>query len=311
MAPKKIAQPKKAKFTISQSFMKDMADYLSKNLCGNVLKAKWVDKIYPDEPSDAQELGSYFEYRATGGLPKSGIIPQPKYMTSAINAKRKLAGFDKYTDQQIIEHFKFGITEMYEPYRIATRNAEIFKAYIERMGFKVVAFGKRVTKGDHEGTIDLILEAVRDIKFRNGRVLNKGDQTIVDMKYSGLIGERWTRFGWPSEPALWTPDQKRYNAFQARQYKYLSDGLPFFFWVTDPKNEGNALLVEATGLNDFTIEQHLAEGRKMADDLALFVEIGFTPWPELKRCEDCPLKEKCADRQMYPEPIQVFMGIED
>lgn len=309
----KKVTPKKPVFMISQSFMKDCADYYSKNLCGNVLKAKYVDRTYPDGPSDAQELGAYFEYKATGGLPRSGVVPQPKFMTSEIKAKKKLVGFDKFTDQQIIEHFKFGLDQMYDDYRRATRNAERFKAYIDRMGLVVVSFGKRVTKLEFEGTIDVILEATRAIKFANGRILAKGQRIVVDMKYSGLVGDRWTRFGWPVDPALWTPEQKKYNAYQARQYHYLSDGLPFFFWVTDngAKAEGNVLLVEVTGLTEFTIEQHLAEGRKMAENLALFVDIGFEPWPELKRCDDCPLKEACNDKQLFPEPIQVFMGIED
>ena len=62
---------------ISQSFLKDYNEYKGKNLCGVQLKAKHFDNVqFPS--SEAMDLGNYFEYMATGSLPRNGIVPEPR-----------------------------------------------------------------------------------------------------------------------------------------------------------------------------------------------------------------------------------------
>ena len=62
---------------ISQSFLKDYNEYKGKNLCGLQFKAKHFDNIeFPT--TEAMDLGNYFEYQATGSLPRNGQIPKPR-----------------------------------------------------------------------------------------------------------------------------------------------------------------------------------------------------------------------------------------
>ena len=62
---------------ISQSFLKEFAEYKSGNTCGLQIKAKYIDGVkFPS--TDAMELGNFFEYMATGSLPRDGHTPEPK-----------------------------------------------------------------------------------------------------------------------------------------------------------------------------------------------------------------------------------------
>lgn len=297
MAKKKTTPAKSDKFMISQSFIKDTDRYLAKELCGNVYESKYVKRNYPDRPSASMAVGTYFEYLATGALPKSGEIPQPMYMKGK-----------GPTD---------GIEGLYADYRRAARAAERFKDDLRGMGCKVVEFGQRVTREDYEGTIDAIveftgmvgLERVESVKIGT-RVLKPGDRFIIDLKYSGLIDETWTVFGWPVNPARWTPAQKRYNGHQAKTYTFLKNGLPYFFYVaaSDTKSEGERVFFEITGLTEEVIAEHLRMGRKMAGDIPFFQEIGFTAWPSHSHCKDCPLAEGCKDKKTFKDAIQVDLG---
>lgn len=64
---------------ISQSFLKDFSDYKSdfETVCGLQIKAKFFDGVeFPS--SEAMDLGNYFEYKATGCLPRNGKVPEPR-----------------------------------------------------------------------------------------------------------------------------------------------------------------------------------------------------------------------------------------
>lgn len=305
----KAKHPSKKIFRISQSFMKDHWDYLNQKLCGYVLEAKYVTNTWPDQPSDAQRLGSIVEYLVSGALPKSGLIPLPEFTkASGVQPQANKGGY-KIADLNRLRE------SLLAPYKKALDNANAILRYLAVMDLEIVSAGDHRVKGKNEGTIDLVVKAGRELKFRNGITIAKGEMFVIDMKYSGLIGDRWSRFGWPLSDEQWTNEQKRYNAFQSRQYHYLSGGMRFFFWVTgsdgaEGKNIGNVALFEITGLDKETIQVHLAEGEKALKDMELFKEIGFTPFPELNRCKDCPLRMACKDKQEYPEPIAVNLGLD-
>ena len=74
---------------ISQSFVKEYSKYKQKKSCGLQVKAKYIDGIkFPS--SDTMELGNYFEFMATGCLPRSGEIPTPEIVYKG-TAKEKLS----------------------------------------------------------------------------------------------------------------------------------------------------------------------------------------------------------------------------
>jgi hypothetical protein len=141
---------------ISQSLIKAYSDYTSGKLCGDVFKRKYIDKDLIEEPSDAMKKGMYFEYLATGQLPKNGVVPQPETLKSG------------------------GLTAEYKKVEAQAKN---FKNYIEKMGIQVLGKGEYWKKNGLEGTTDI-------------RAVWNRQQIIIDLKLSGLLYDKWADFGW-------------------------------------------------------------------------------------------------------------------
>lgn len=266
---------------ISQSFTKDMLDYQAGELCGNMVKARWVDdRLFPG--SDAMALGAYFEYQFTllmtgvGTLPKDGKIPMAKMMVSG---KDKLA-----------------------PYRTADANVRHLKDYFEEMGLKIVSAGKRLTKGRFDGTLDLICEVTKNRTF-NPSTWNIGDKIIIDLKYSGLLDDKWNKMGWAQLSMPGPQVQKDYHRIQATQYSYIGN-LPFYYLVMSSTNETDIRMFDMPPPRD-EFHEHLTRGNRLFEDFEFGVGAGFTPYPEISRCNDCPLKKECPDKHTFPHPIFV------
>jgi hypothetical protein len=139
---------------ISQSLMKSLQKYFLKEECGLILKAMYVENKDLFK-SDAMLLGQYFEYIATGQLPKFGNVPKAKKVSEG-TPKEKLA----------------------EPYQRAYQSALYCKVLIQKMDIDVLSTGETLEFNDAKGTLD--------IKARwNGRLC------IIDLKYSGLLDNKW------------------------------------------------------------------------------------------------------------------------
>lgn len=279
---------------ISQSLMKSVRDYLDGGACGVMIREQYIKGRLFDAPSKSMKLGIYFEYILTGALPKSGITPQPEFMKTPVNANVK-AGRDRFDG--------LGIKDMYEPYREAHENAAKVKAMWVEMGLEIALdkegrplVGWRITKGRHEGTIDVVLRATRDIKFSDGFSLKEGDLISGDIKYSGLKDDKWSVHGWQR-----TDIQKIYHGTQAKEYKYLSS-LDSTFWVVDPK--GKYVLFFWCIIDQSAIEAHLEEANELHKRLIELDEIGMLePRPEFNKCADCALFDECVHKHTFPHPV--------
>lgn len=273
---------------ISQSFIKTMRAYNAKEECGHLVRHQFVDdQLLPGSASMAE--GSYFEYVATGNLPKSGEIPQPKMMK---NGK-----------------------EMLEPYRRAEHAAITLKNKFALLGITFVKVGKTYTKGRYRGDLDLIIETTQEVKFPNGVVWPKGYRCILDLKYSGLLDDRWSKHGW-----AWTNEQKEYHGTQATQYHMIT-GMDFYFLVVSSKNtavensEGiksypvPAMKLFKVPVTDEMMNKHVQEGNNLFDQFKVQAELGFVARPSMNRCSDCPLWEGCKDKVDFPHPEEVDLTL--
>lgn len=276
--------------TISQSMIKDVRNYMDGQECGHLVRVKWIDGKLLDNSTASMRLGCYFEYILTGALPKDGKIPQPEYMASVV---KKNGG--------AVTGLK--IEDMYEPYRRAHEAANRVKQYLQIMGLELVKAGFKIRKGRFEGTIDAIFKATKKIVMADGHVIKKGEQIAVDIKYSGLIEDKWSIHGWQ-----WSPHQKRYHGTQAKQYHFLT-GLPLYFLVVSSSKEFDVKFFR-THIDEHAVEAHISEGNNMREKLDFYNSIGFEPRPELKRCMDCPLFEGCKDRHEFPSAELVDLTIE-
>lgn len=281
---KKLPKSEVRRFMISQSFIKDMRSYLAGTTCGQVIQFKYVSKDYPDSPTAAMKLGSYFEYILTGALTRDGKVPQPEYMVTPLKK-------NGYNTEGLT------VADMYEGYRRAHVNAVKVKEYFKTMKIEILHVGQRVEKdGKYEGHLDVI-------------ALYNGELIIIDIKYSGLIEDKWSEHGW-----AWIKNpndglhQRKYHGTQAIHYKFLKDGIPYYFLVVDSSNDDGNVLFARIDVDDFATEQHIIEADELYKKFDFFSKTGFNLYPELKRCSECPLKDSCEYKSTFPKTEVVLIS---
>lgn len=260
---------------ISQSFLKDYNEYKGKNLCGIQLKAKHFDNVqFPS--SEAMDLGNFFEYMATGSLPRNGIVPEPKL--SYMGTKRETIS---------------------TPFKRALESAELFKKIQKQYDLKINDIGLKLSSEYKNGILDIWGEM-------NGR------PCIVDLKYSGLIDDKWSETGWDVESLHY----KERLIVQAVQYKMLVKenynleykDFDFYFMVFSSKEVNNVKLIRVNIDEDaFNVHQaHIESVYKQIN--AMDIEKDFIPYPSLKRCSKCPLYDSCDFKSDIPLIEDVYYG---
>jgi hypothetical protein len=266
---------------ITQSFIKTFREYLAGEECGNIVREEYIDGRLIERDSDSMAEGRYFEYVLTGALPKGNKVP---------------------------EAMRTGKGELTMEYKRAEQNAKVVKELLfETWGLIIVKKGAPITKGRFEGTIDLIVECTFDMPDMGWK---KGDRFVIDIKYSGLLYDKWEKFGW-----MFSNIQKTYHGTQAKQYHYVT-GLPFYFLVVGNKNilkEGTwqptDIKMFYTPVDAHMIEQHLAEGNDLFDRLAFLGGEGLEARPSYSKCVKCPLNESCTDKHTYPIPVEIDLTL--
>ena len=252
---------------ISQSLMKNYVDYLNGKECGLYFKATYIDKD-PDaqsEPSDAMRAGIYFEYLCTGALPRNGVVPEPDVVYKG-KANEKLSA----------------------PYERVQVSAKRFKDIIDFYNITIKDVGLVLKTDEMSGIIDIYAEW-------------NGEPCIIDLKYSGLIDDKWSETGWDLE-SLHTKDSLM---IQGVHYKLLAEkclgivDIPFYYFVFSSADPNNIKI----------IKQEIDESRKQSHVVAIYnvlgkiknnIEHGFTAYPSLQRCSKCPLAFKCDKKVNNP-----------
>ena len=251
---------------ISQSFLKEFAEYMSGDTCGLQLKAKYIDGIkFPS--SDAMELGNFFEYMATGSLPRDGHTPEAKIVYKG-TAKESFSA----------------------DYQRAIESAELFKKTVKHYGIEIIDTGRVVTQDGMTGIMDI--------------VANWNDRLcIIDTKYSGLIDDKWSDFGWNLDML----PEKHNLMLQPVQYKLLLskeldcdiEDVDFYFFVFSSKEVNNVKLIKVN-VDELTIANHLSTIEYVKTELKKPIEKLFKAKPELKRCFECPIKDNCKFKVEVP-----------
>ena len=291
---------------VSQSLIKGLQDYILGKECGYVFKAKYLDSrfdLFP--PSDAQNVGAWFEYMATGSIPKNGAVPQPEYM------KR---GKDEN-----------GNPELTAPYRLMKKQVDNFNKTMEMYGFEVLRVGEdvKVLLPDSveefgfevylTGTLDIRARATKDIyaeygEFRKKKkvlVAKEGQVVIIDLKATGLLEDKFSEFGWQLDNL----GNKTKLITQPIHYKYIDmlnfgEEPPFLFLLFSTTNELDARIIDFR-VDESTFYRHLDDIKNTVLRVAEINKYGVKAKPELKKCSLCPLASDCQFRADVP-PISVF-----
>mgnify|MGYP001218992763 FL=1 len=260
---------------ISQSFLKDYNDYKGKHLCGLQLKAKHFDKVeFPT--SEAMDLGNYFEYMATGSLPRNGNVPEPRL--SYAGTKRETIA---------------------TPFKRALSSAELFKDIQTHHKINIKEVGLKLETKNKNGILDIWGEI-------------DGRPCIIDLKYSGLIDDKWSDTGWDIESLHY----KERLLVQAIQYKMLVkenfnldyEDFDFYFMVFSSKEVHNVKFIRINIDEDsFKLhENHIESVFKQVN--AMNIEKDFIPYPSLKRCSNCPVRDDCEFKSDVPLIEDVYYG---
>lgn len=260
---------------ISQSFLKDFNEYMGKQLCGLKFKAKHFDN-YEFPTTEAMDLGNYFEYLATGSLPRNGKVPYPKLSYEG-------------TSREAIS----------APFKRAIESAELFKKIQRHYGIKINDVGLKLESQYKNGILDIWGEM-------------SGRPCIIDLKYSGLIDDKWSETGWDIESLHY----KEKLLVQAVQYKMLvkeNYGLnysdfDFYFMVFSSKEVHNVKFIRVNIDEDaFDIhENHVESIFKQVN--AMNIDKDFIPYPTVKECFDCPLSKTCKHKTDTPKIDDVYYG---
>jgi hypothetical protein len=258
---------------ISQSFLKEFNKYKLGETCGLQVKAKYIDNNYPRTSSEAMDLGCFFEFMATGSLPRDGEIPVAKVVYKDTPKQRLDDKFQRAMDSSLF-----------------------FKKIIQHYGIEIKETGKVVTQDGMTGILDIYAEW-------NER------HCIIDTKYSGLLYDRWNEMGWEINSL----PEKHNLMLQPVQYKILMSlelGIPvedidFYFFVFSSTNPNDAKIIKVVN-DEATIEQHRLAIKYVKKELEKPVDILFKAKPELLRCLDCGIKENCAYRIEVPPIVEIY-----
>lgn len=259
--------------------MKELTDYVNianpnydksatsfKN-CGLYFKARYIDKIaFKDEPSAAMKEGIYFEYLCTGSLPRNGIVPEPE------------------------KTLKGQLTTAYQRVYDA---AQLFKKVISHYKIKIIKVGYVISTDTMTGIIDIWAEW-------------NGQECIIDMKYSGLIDDKWNELGWDNDSL----PQKDSLMIQGVHYKILAKealgkDVPFYYFIFNSKDATDMKILEEVVDPERTDwhKQGVANAQKKIDQL---IHDGFKAFPDYRWCKDCPLFENCDQRHEFPQVTKIY-----
>ena len=260
---------------ISQSLIKSLFKYRMNEECGFKIQASYIDNVnFPS--SEAQELGNYFEYMATGQLPRDNHIP-------------------------IAKTLKNGNASL--PYERMNTQVENFKYLMKRLNFEVEKTGFSFTNPKYSGIADII---AIDKNIKSKDIYKK--RIIIDLKSSGLLNDKWSEYGWADESI----EEKDNLLVQAIHYKILAkyewgiDDIPFYFMVFSTKNDWEYKVFKIN-VDESTYQQHyanLVNAKKYLDDQ---LRIGFKAKPSLERCHSCPLNKSCLQSADIPNIQEVYI----
>lgn len=156
-------------YNISKSLLIEADQYFKGNVCGKQFIAMYITKTHDTPKTGAKELGKYFEYKATGSIPRDKKIPEP-------------------------ETTKAG--KLTAEYQRALAQSEVFKKQVELLGIEIIKVGKSITKTINGVKCKLVTDFIG--KF-------KGLEVVFDLKFSKAYDDKWGDFGWHIDSIPYKP----------------------------------------------------------------------------------------------------------
>ena len=273
---------------ITQSLIKELFEYTAKkDACGIQVEAKYVHGIeFPS--SDAMQLGQWFEWSCTGQRTKFGHIPAAKRNKPSKLTKKEL---DEGMKQEDV------LGELSKKYEDALIHVDAFKKMLEYYDLEIVDTGVKLEDKELgiKGDVDLV-------------VRKRGEEKVmfIDMKYSGLLDNKWDDLGWADESL----EYKDKIMIQAVHYKILGKAKygyepDFNFWVFSSTNTTDRKNIKVI-VDESRFAEHEIIIKKARAEFERNAAIGWQARPNPKRCGECPLKSKCSHYVELPQEQIVY-----
>lgn len=293
------------KLSISQSLIKDWRDYETGDFCGLLFDALWISRTHRIEPNMTMLLGKWFEYLALGPWKKD----MGQYFMEGMKAAGKKA-VDQWDEilqnpwgesepADVEAHFTSKFVNLYYQ---AIHLRTTFKAYgIEpiKIQEKVITDMGRIWRRTMVWDVYAQVNAMPDPN-KPGKTLPP-HKAIIDTKATGLIDDRWKPYGW-DVPSLIYRDKILVQPIDYLDQVRLHEDLEveaFYFFVHSNTNDSSRKIVKITTTNGI-LDAHRKEVQRIVETIDFERFKGWKPYPDLERCNDCPLKNECKHRANHP-----------
>src|SRR5690606_10524948 len=143
-------------FNISNSMLQAYLDCKKGKGCLYQFYHQYVVKDYQPEPSAAIQLGIWFEYQCTGAMPRSNVVPEPVTLKNG----KLSADYERMLTQ-----------------------VENFKKIVDSYNIEILEVSKEIIYKRIKGILDIYCKI-------------DGLESIIDIKTSAQIGNRWEEYGW-------------------------------------------------------------------------------------------------------------------
>ena len=254
---------------VSQSLIKAYVDYFDENVkgCGLALRKQYFEKI-PTPSGDAAKLGIYFEYLCTKYVRPGDAAPEPVYVY-------------KGTPKETLQI----------DYKRAQDAVKLYHHILKEHGIEIIAVGEYLSHDGCSGITDI-------------RAKWKGEECIIDLKYTGLIDDKWSDYGWHTDSLVY----KTKTLLQPIHYKYLSkhifgiEDIPFYFFIFSSKDPNKAKIIK-TNIQQEHVTLH--------EDVYIpkiknYIEYHYNnpdkleARPQYIRCLECPFNSTCEVKASVP-----------
>jgi hypothetical protein len=254
---------------LSQSILKSYVDYFDPNInaCGLALYKQYFEK-QSTPTSDAAKLGIYFEYLCTRYVREGDEIPQANYSYKG-TAKEKMSA----------------------EYERATKSAELYKEIFKKHGIEILSVGEYMF---HDGS-----SGISDIRAKF-----KGEECIIDLKYTALFDDKFSDYGWHTESLPY----KSKLLLQPIHYKYLAkhifgiDDIPFYFFIFSSKDPEKVKIIKTNIQEEHIVlhEDTFVPKMKNYIDFHYNNPSKLEARPNYLRCMECPFYDTCDKKTSVP-----------
>jgi hypothetical protein len=134
-----------------------------------------------------------------------------------------------------------------------------------------------------------------------------GQKVIIDLKYSGLIDDKWNEMGWETESL----PMKDSLMIQGVHYKILAkdilgiEDIPFYYFIFNSKDPSDMKIIKQTVDGD-KFFFHRTAIQQVKDQIEKELYNGFKAYPDYRKCKDCPLNVSCVVKAEAPLVTEVF-----